>query len=466
MHTNGFTLKLGIVPIKRGTGFTSTENALIVKNKTLGALEKIDASVELITIDTVVPDGLALSPDQVPAVVSYLKDQGVDAVFILHTDFGSEEVAAKIARALGKPILLWGMRDDAPSPEGVRIRDTQCGIFASSKVLQRLGVPFTYIENCLPTDAAFSSGVENFCRAAAIVKVFKGSNNSGMKVLKIGERPDSFYSVMSNEDELLSKFGIEVIPLPVNRLVTQVKKLIESPTSDLAEYIASLKSRMAWENLGQEKLTALAAMVLFIQEEMESKNAAAASIECWSGLSGFFGFVPCQVIGELTALGLPVACEGDINGAVTSAMLHAVDYNRSVSFFADLTLRHPHNDNAELLWHCGPFPRVLMKDGENPSLDDGGRGNWRLKDGDLTIARFDSLNGEYSLFAGNAGTTDGPRSTGTYVWMKVDNWPKWERKFIEGPYIHHVAAMYGHYSAALAEACKYIPGLRADVEFN
>ena len=458
-------LKLGVVPVKRGTGFTSAENCLIPKNNAMAVLQKIDHPIELVTIDSVVEHGIATDPHQVDSVCTYLKAQNVDAIFIIHTDFGSEEVVAKIAKTMKLPLLLWGERDDCPTAEGVRIRDTQCGIFASSKVLMRFGIPFTYIENCRASDPQFRQGVEDFCRASAVVKVFNGNRQtgSGMKILKIGERPESFFSVMASDDELLNKFGIEVTPMPINRLVTRTRALMDAPTPEHEKYVNELKSRIDCAKFADEKLAALAAMVLVIKQQMESIGAAAASMECWNGLAGFFGFVPCQVIGELTALGYPLACEGDITGAVTAAMVHAADYNRSISFFADLTQRHPTNDNAELLWHCGPFPHALVKEGENASYDDGGRGQWCLKDGELTIARFDSAHGEYSMFLGAGKTTVGPKSTGTYVWMEVDDWPKWERKLIEGPYIHHVVGIHGNLVAPLNEACKYIPGLTADI---
>ena len=47
--------------------------------------------------------------------------------------------------------------------------------------------------------------------------------------------------------------------------------------------------------------------------------------------------------------------------------------------------------------------------------------------------------------------------------MEADNWPEWERKLVEGPYIHHVCGVYGHYGEILTEACKYIDCLEADV---
>ena len=54
---------------------------------------------------------------------------------------------------------------------------------------------------------------------------------------------------------------------------------------------------------------------------------------------------------------------------------------------------------------------------------------------------------------------DGPRTLNNYAWMKVDNWPRWERTLMEGPFIHHCAMGYGHYADALVEACRFIPGL-------
>ncbi|MEI6101309.1 MAG: fucose isomerase, partial [Eubacteriales bacterium] len=142
----------------------------------------------------------------------------------------------------------------------------------------------------------------------------------------------------------------------------------------------------------------------------------------------------------------------------------------STIFFADLTVRHPSNDNAELLWHCGNFPMELAKDIKNAK---GGRhfvlpskcagtGEWELKQGNITIARFDGDHGEYKLFMGEGKSTDGPSTRGTYVWFEVGNWDQWEHKLVTGPYVHHCAGVYDNVAAVLHEACKYIPGLTAD----
>jgi hypothetical protein len=85
---------------------------------------------------------------------------------------------------------------------------------------------------------------------------------------------------------------------------------------------------------------------------------------------------------------------------------------------------------------------------------------YKLKDGPLTVCRFDGDTGDYVLGFGEGKTVPGPDTRESYVWMEVDDWPLWERQIMEGPYIHHCAAVYDHCADVLEEACRYIPGLR------
>jgi L-fucose isomerase-like protein len=183
-----------------------------------------------------------------------------------------------------------------------------------------------------------------------------------------------------------------------------------------------------------------------------------------------FGIYPCYANSLVTAEGVPVICEVDVHGAVTACLLQAAALNETPPFFADLTIRHPDNDNAELLWHCGAFPVTLADEGVSPKVGEhfimpgaqAGVCHWRVRPGDVTIARFDADEGDYYLGFGEARGTSGPDTVGTYLWVEVDDWLTWERKFIRGPYIHHVAAIHGRLAPVLHEACRFIPGLAAD----
>ena len=182
----------------------------------------------------------------------------------------------------------------------------------------------------------------------------------------------------------------------------------------------------------------------------------------WDLFEKNYGVRTCVIMGNLSEMGIPVVCETDIHGVIGAAMATAVARGDSCIFLADITQRHPTNENAELLWHCGPFPRALAKESSHPSLVSW-HGQWELMEGDITLCRFDMVEtGKYALFADHCHTTEGPVTHGTYVWVEVDDWIKWERKFVEGPYIHHVAGIYGKYAPILKEACKYLNGVVYD----
>jgi len=119
-----------------------------------------------------------------------------------------------------------------------------------------------------------------------------------------------------------------------------------------------------------------------------------------------------------------------------------------------------------LLQHCGPWPLSLAKTkpvlGYPLAFDHPGSVSAECRHGDITLARFDGDNGEYSLLLGNAKGIDGPYTLGTYLWIEVENWKRLEAKIVEGPYIHHCAGIHGNVVPVLYEACKYL-GIQPDL---
>lgn len=449
-------ITLGFAPNRR-PGFDPAPACANKKaiHKKLKALAK-ENRIKLVDLDWLNGEGVISETADVPRVVERFRQEKVDAVFTAHCNFGSEEAVGKIGRGLGKPLLLWGPRDEAPLPGKIRVVDTQCGIFASSKVLQRMGVPFTYIENCRIDDEVFAREFQDFIRASSVVKAFRG-----LRIGQVNLRPAPFLSVMANESELMEKFGIEVVPVTAHEVIRRMNEIAEKRSADVQALMDETREKTDCSAVKQEQLEQLAAMELALSGIAVSLGLDALACECWSVFMKALRLVPCAVLGNLTDKGIPVVCETDVNGAIASALLTAAARGETPTFFADLTVRHPENDQAELLWHCGPFPRSLAKPEARPKLTNCA-GQWELKGGDVTIARFDGLKGEYFLFADQARGVSGPETTGTYLWVEVDDWARWEKKFIYGPYIHHVACVHGKYARVLHEACKYLGDVQPD----
>ena len=143
----------------------------------------------------------------------------------------------------------------------------------------------------------------------------------------------------------------------------------------------------------------------------------------------------------------------------------------SAPMFPDITMRHPDDPDTELLWHCGLFPYTVcdcssscVVTSESHHVDDSaGYVNFRCRPGDVTLVRFDGIGGDYRILSAQGHSSEGPFTGGTYLWTKFENWPLVEYTLANGPYCHHAALVYGHLSAGIMEAEKYILGLHADL---
>ena len=188
--------------------------------------------------------------------------------------------------------------------------------------------------------------------------------------------------------------------------------------------------------------------------------AGAAVSAVGKAVKGLLGKAACGV-GKKVQKFIPPVCKVVmiVSGAV--ALLSCAALGKNPPFFGEFTVRHPEDKNVELLWHCGPFAYSLKKPG-TVAREENQRQWIQVKDGKFTICRFDQDDGHYQLLNGTLESADGPYTFGTYLWARCNNLTKWERKLIDGPYIHHLAEVEGDYTWELREFCRLIPHLDSD----
>ena len=161
-------IRIGVVSTRRNV--FSKEEAGRFKDIILKELKKFNA--EFVDIDDINGEGLLFDCRDVDPVVEKMKKSRVDGLFLPHCNFGSEGLVSEVASRLKRPVLLWGPRDDAPQPSGIRTRDTQCGLFATGKILRRFNVPYTYLTNSDVKEKSFQNGMAKFIGVCAAVKAF------------------------------------------------------------------------------------------------------------------------------------------------------------------------------------------------------------------------------------------------------------------------------------------------------
>ena len=448
-------IKIGYAPTRRS--IFSAPDAVKYRGLTAKRLEEL--GVDFVDITDINDEGLLYNDEGLEKIIAKFKKEKVDGLFLPHCNFGTEYECARLAKALDVPVLLWGPLDERPEPDGTRLRDTQCGLFATGKVLRRFRVPFTYMTNCRLNDPVFERGIKDFLAVCNVVKTFKN-----IRILQISTRPFDFWTTMCNEGELLEKFNIQLSPIPLPELTEEMKKA-KAEGTEVANVVSYCNTNMCVK-IKPEELENVAALKVAMKNLAAKYSCNAIAIQCWNALQGEIGIMPCAANSLLNEEGIPVVCETDIHGAITALMVEAAGLNDKRSFFADWTVRHPDNENGELLQHCGPWPISVAQ--EKPTIgyplafSHPGAVEAQAKLGEMTLARFDGDNGEYSLLLGNAKGVEGPYTKGTYVWVEVQNLKRLEAKIVEGPYIHHCVGIHENVVPVLYEACKYI-GIAPDL---
>lgn len=415
-----------------------------------------DERLSFVDLDGINDVGVLYSERDVNAVVERFQEEKVDAVFLINGNFGNEEVAGMVAKAINKPVLLWGPQDDVFEPDGTRYTDSQCGLFGISRMLQRLNIPFTYIENCPVEAPVFAEGLWKFAGVACAVKNFRG-----MRIAQVGCRPKPFCSVICNESELMEKFDIRLIPVNLAVVRDKFNRILKTKQDELATGAAKLRQMYQMDASSDAAAERIYAFLLLYEEIFAEYNVAAASAECWSAMRILVDALPCTAYGILADMGYIIGCESDVHAVMTQVLLKCLTLGKKPPFLGEFTTRHPTDRNIELLWHCGPFAYSLHKAGEPCKVVN--MQEWfQVADGHYTVARIDQDHGNYSVAVCECDSAEGPYTGGTYLWGKFKDLSNIERKLIEGPYIHHMSEIEGNLTEHIREFCKYVPGLRFD----
>ena len=144
-----YKVKIGLVPMRRNTtdrpkGTFLTWHSAEERGKKFVKYIEDKYTTEKVTFVNSKGLGhndLIFDDTSAAEIIQRFKDNDVDAVFIINCNFGNEEAAADIAKAIGKPVLIWAPLDDEYYVDGMRPTDSQCGLFAVSRQMQRYHIP-------------------------------------------------------------------------------------------------------------------------------------------------------------------------------------------------------------------------------------------------------------------------------------------------------------------------------------
>jgi L-fucose isomerase-like protein len=422
------TVNVGVVCLARQT-FDYSE-ALLKYRQIQRELQKI-SGVNFIFI----PD-LIFEREEARAAAARLVQEDLDGLVFISGTFHLGSLVLEMVSRLKKPVLLWGLSE--PPYDGGKIRfNAICGVNLDASNLYKAGVRDYH--------ACFGDTIDEPWLAALRAGAVLGRARVGLA----GSRAHTFYNLGFDELNSWRCTGALVD-------YYQLQELIDWPVSvdEEQDQYKQFGETFHLAAVTENQLRLTARMAVKLERFMEHYKLDALALRCWPEFADLYGIAPCAAMSLLQSRGRIIACEGDVEGALSMLVHRALGVE--TPFLADLSQVDFAADEA-LLWHCGAAPCNLWDGRCELSLDSyhaGGKGvtaDFVLRPGALSLLRVDSAGREIRLFyqEGEALPMD-KKLKGTYARVKFpEGVAAVLNRVIEHGIAHHVSAAYGLYRRPL-----------------
>lgn len=413
---------------------------------------------------------------------------GVNALVVYLGNFGPETPETLLCEWFDGPVMyIAAAEGDGDLFDGRG--DAFCGMLNCSYNLGLRNVTAYIPEYPVGTATELAQKIEEFRPVARAILGLRS-----LKIIAFGPRPDDFLACNA-PIKALYDLGVAVeenseLDLLVAYNKHQNDERIPAKVAEMALELGDNKYVGVLPRLAQYELTLLD----WAEEHKGTRQFVAFANKCWPAFQTEFKFVPCYVNSRLAAMGIPVACEVDIYGAlseyigmcVSGKVTTLLDINNTVpqSIF-DKAIKptcnkrisetfmgfHCGNTSCELLKNPHMGYQLIMKRDLEPNLPEPditrGTIEGNLKPGEITFYRLQSTadTGLKAYVAQGRVLDVDCESFGSIGAFAIDEMERFYRHvLIQKRFPHHGAVAFGHYGKALFEVFRYL-GI-ADISYN
>lgn len=369
-------------------------------------LGKSHALLRRLHPEILMPEGHLTEYD---ALTDWLRAQlPVDAVIIQASTFIDPRFTFEIARLTKSPALVWGVRE--PSADGGRLRlNSMTGVYSITNVLRQEHIPFTMIVGN-PDEAALETKLARWMRAANAYCRLKT-----MRLGVIGSIPPGFFFSLEEETMLRRELGPTVVQMEIHKLFKQAEAV--TPDSRKGVLDALRPKLQGLDDLTEARASNFAALYTALDNFVTQNKLDALCSRCWPDTFEALDIAPCAAL-SLLADRMPVACEADMGGTITNALLSWLSDGKA-TYFSD-PVQVEEDADTITFWHCGIGAPSLVAPGKpvtmgvHPNRKVGPTMEFAVKPGTVTMCRMGKMDGKYRmLIAGGEALDEARRFQGT-----------------------------------------------------
>jgi L-fucose isomerase-like protein len=421
-------IRLGIACLARDTFDLSAATA---------AYRKITEEVRRVEeVDWEIATDLLQSPEDARRAAGKFASSGLDGLVCVSGTFHLGHLALELRKRVAVPFLLWGL--DEPPYNGGKIRlNSVCGVNLDASNLYKSGID--------DYRTTFGEKIDEAWIDALRVIAALRSTRVGIA----GYRAHGFFNLGVADPGLFGGMGVLLDHF-------ELREMYEAPVA--ADRIESRRAQLVSvfdaREVSETQVAKVAELAARIDGFCQANGLDALAIRCWPEFARDFGVAPCAAMSLLQSEGRILACEGDVEGALSMIAHRALGAETPFLFdFSQVDFAANH----ALFWHCGVAPCNLWDGASRRSLDTyfaGGRGvtaDFVLKPGELSVARIDTARGATRLFLQHArGVPMEQALKGTYLKAVFDRPVREVLELIVTKGIaHHASMVYGDYREPL-----------------
>jgi len=379
--------------------------------------------------------------DDAHKAIAFLRKSNIDALVCISGTFHLGHLALEMVKHIPVPVMLWGL-PELPYDGGKIRLNSICGVNLDASNLYKAG-----IRNYYPH---FGNSIDqDWIGAIRILSMFKNA-----KIGLIGYHAHGFFNLDTWYPAVYSQFGALIEHYELQQLFNH--HINEQYQKNYGEIVDAEFDTHEINNIQKQKVSELSAK---LKSFMEDNNLTALAIRCWPEFAAEFGIAPCAAMSLVQSDNYIIACEGDVDGALSMLAHKALGAQTPFLFdFSQVNLE----ENFALLWHCGVAPFNLKDNKTTASLDTyfaAGKGvtaGFVLKPGDVSICRFDFDGSNYRILLLKAhGVTMDKLLKGTYLKVTFDvPVAKVLDTIIYNGIAHHASMVYGNYIKPLEIAAR------------
>jgi L-arabinose isomerase len=392
--------------------------------------------------------------DSLRAAVAECHQAGADALVLLQTTMSDGRLSASLAQWWPDPPVFWATPEN---PAGDMI--SSCSLVGThlwATAFRHLGRASEVVYGH-PDDSATQHRLLEAVRLAALVKRLRT-----LRMALVGGQAPGFFTMQGDLFSMHRKLGMQLQTHSLVEFIDVAKGITDRAIADDVEKVKQL--RLAHKDTSDDDLPMASRLYLAMRHYLATEKYDAFAIRCWPELPATFDQWPYLGLARLADEGWAVACEGDVDGALTAWIGEFLGMGH---FY--LTDWLEHDRSTMTLWHGGMAPMSLSPPAGQPGAPRIARHFNSKKpavveaeikaDAPVTIWRLWRFEGKYRLTA-RQGHTLRPRRPlmGTNALVQLDDCDPqaWFEDLCYHGMPHHVSVHAGHHADTLRRLARLL----------